>query len=291
MESQQTQQAAQLENLTALVKQTKGLSVGVHTTEASSSKRKESYRVYTNQEFVESSEEEEEVEPEKRSPVLSSPAKSTISTIAPSLYANRIILTTYPGQTGILPIGMVWGAADPLVRGPIVASRHPDSIKIRNATGAHGGSYSIYRALAVAMGELPPTHRPNLQNTYPVVNIGPFPSWGDPTKIVSLDPFGHIVGQVFADYVKEGVDIRPTIAITKAHMQLAELEAMVKDGYLKVDGKVCLSDKGQLMVVKGAVEPVWYLPGIASRFQVDETTLRRALFEDTGGMYPELITR
>jgi hypothetical protein len=53
------------------------------------------------------------------------------------------------------------------------------------------------------------------------------------------------------------------------------------------------------MVTKGAVEPVWYLPGMAKRFNVEETTLRRAyynqitlsLFEDTGGMYPELITR
>lgn len=48
------------------------------------------------------------------------------------------------------------------------------------------------------------------------------------------------------------------------------------------------------------MEPVWWLPGIAKRFEVDETTLRRALLyvlflivysEDTGGMYPELITR
>jgi hypothetical protein len=52
-----------------------------------------------------------------------------------------------------------------------------------------------------------------------------------------------------------------------------------------------VSKDGELMVTKGAVEPVWWLPGIAKRFGVDETTLRRALFEDTGGMYPELITR
>jgi GTP cyclohydrolase II len=149
----------------------------------------------------------------------------------------------------------------------------------------------IYRALAVAMGHLPPTHRPNLHNTQPVLKIGPYPSWGDPTKIVSMDPWGHVVADVYESYLKEGIDIRPTIAITKAHMQLAELEAMVKDKSLKVDGKIVVSEQGQLMVTKGAVEPVWYLPGIASRFQVDETLLRRALFEDTGGMYPELITR
>jgi GTP cyclohydrolase II len=36
---------------------------------------------------------------------------------------------------------------------------------------------------------------------------------------------------------------------------------------------------------------VWWLPGVAERFKVSESTLRRALFEETGGMYPELVTR
>ena len=62
-------------------------------------------------------------------------------------------------------------------------------------------------------------------------------------------------------------------------------------GSLLVDGKIVVSPDGELMVTKGAIDPVWYLPGIAKRFQVNETILRRALFEDTGGMYPELITR
>ncbi|KAJ3311260.1 Uracil-regulated protein 1 [Boothiomyces sp. JEL0838] len=110
-------------------------------------------------------------------------------------------------------------------------------------------------------------------------------------KIVSMDPWGHLVQEAFGDKLKEGLDLRPTIALTKAHMQLAEIESMVKDGSLKIDGKIVLDKKGQLMVTKGAVEPVWYLPGIAKRFGVDEISLRRALFEDTGGMYPELITR
>jgi GTP cyclohydrolase II len=36
---------------------------------------------------------------------------------------------------------------------------------------------------------------------------------------------------------------------------------------------------------------VWYLPGIARRFGLTEAALRRGLFEQTGGMFPELITR
>lgn len=33
------------------------------------------------------------------------------------------------------------------------------------------------------------------------------------------------------------------------------------------------------------------LVGIAERFGITEGALRRSLFEDTGGMYPELLTR
>ena len=36
---------------------------------------------------------------------------------------------------------------------------------------------------------------------------------------------------------------------------------------------------------------MWWLPGVARRFKVAEADLRRALFEETGGMYPELVTR
>jgi len=74
-------------------------------------------------------------------------------------------------------------------------------------------------------------------------------------------------------------------------MKLPELEDSVKSGRLVPDGKVCLNNEGELNVTKIAVEPVWYLPGVAERFGIDEGTLRRSLFEYTGGMYPELITR
>jgi hypothetical protein len=194
-----------------------------------------------------------------------------------SLYAQRIILTTYPGGVGVNPLALQWGAQDPNVRGPIVASRHHDSMKHRNAIGAHGGAYSVYRALAVAIRQLEPEHKPNLNLTEPVVSIGPFPSWYDPNQIVSMDPWGHIVQQVYAHQLAKGLDIRPTIAITKAHMQLAEIEAMVAANQLNIDGKVVLDARGQLMVVKGAVEPVWFLPGMSKRFGIPEATLRRAL--------------
>ena len=49
---------------------------------------------------------------------------------------------------------MNWGSRDPAHRGPVVVSRSQTSIRKRNAIGAHGGSYSIYHALAVASQDL-----------------------------------------------------------------------------------------------------------------------------------------
>ncbi|KAH7318792.1 GTP cyclohydrolase N terminal-domain-containing protein [Stachybotrys elegans] len=216
------------------------------------------------------------------SPSASSPGQR-------SGFTSRIILTTYPKQIGINPLPMDWGNQDAVKRGPIVVGRAPSTIRRRNG---HGGSYSIYYALAVASKELNADHRPDFTNTEPASRIGPFPQWGDPKKIVAMDPWGHLSPWLFKDVIEnENVDIRPTIAITKAHMRLPELEDSVKAGRLKPDGKVCLNELGELAVTKFAVEPVWYLPGVAERFGIDEGTLRRSLFEHTGGSYPELITR
>ncbi|KAK4996467.1 putative GTP cyclohydrolase [Elasticomyces elasticus] len=205
---------------------------------------------------------------------------------------SKIILTSYPGQAGVDPLPMDWGNRDPHLRGPVVVARNPSTIRRRNAIGAHGGSYSIYYALAVASKNIDTDHKPDFTNTEPAANIGPFPQWSDPKKIVAMDPFGHLAPWLFKDYINnENVEIRPTIAVTRAHMKLPELEDSVRKGRLVPDGKVCLNESGELAVTKVAVEPVWYLPGVAERFGIDEGTLRRSLFEHTGGSYPELITR
>lgn len=180
-----------------------------------------------------------------------------------------------------------------MIRGPVVVSRNPSTIRHRNAIGAHGGSYSIYHALAVASKNLNIDHKPDFTNTEPAATIGPFPDvWGNAKKIVSMDPYGHLAPWLYKGIIdSENIEIRPTIAITRAHMKLPELEESVRLGRLKPDGKICINSSGELAVTKVAVEPVWYLPGVAERFGIDEGTLRRALFEHTGGMYPELITR
>jgi GTP cyclohydrolase II len=71
---------------------------------------------------------------------------------------------------------------------------------------------------------------------------------------------------------------------------MPELKDAITAGRIKPDGKI-LRDNGDVSVTKAAIEPVWYLPGVAERFGIDEGTLRTTLFENTGGMFPELITR
>lgn len=201
---------------------------------------------------------------------------------------KAVILTSHPGGHHNKPLPIQWGHPDPLQRGPLVATVTDTSR--RNVIGTHSGSYSLYRALAVAAGSLDPVQKPDLTNTQPTHPIGPHPQWSEPGKIVSLDPFGAVVDQVFSTYLKEGYDIRPTIAITKAHLRLPELDDAIRAGRLTVDGTV-LKESGAAVVVKAALEPVWHLPGVAKRFGCDESDLRRTLFEHTAGMFPELVTR
>lgn len=201
---------------------------------------------------------------------------------------KHIVLTSHPEHFGPKPLPIQWGHPDPQQRGPVIATL--GNLAHRNAIGTHSGSYAVYRALAIASGSLEPNHRADLTNTAPTVSIGPHPSWSEPDKIVALDPFGALDHGLFAELRADGYDIRPSIAITKAHINIPELQESVSQGTLTVDGRI-LKERGELVVTKAAIEPVWYLPGIAQRFGVTEGELRRTLFEHTGGMFPELVTR
>lgn len=132
------------------------------------------------------------------------------------------------------------------------------------------------------MGTLSPTHKPDYSQTEPPVPIPPQPSWSDPTKIVSFDPWGHLAPQVFKKEIDElGLDIRPSISVTKAHMKLSEIDEAARKGDVKVDGKIVLQTAPlvnadgtqsdaypgvEINISKAAVDPVWYLPGVADRF-------------------------
>ena len=201
-----------------------------------------------------------------------------------------IKLTTHPSNFGVDPEPLKWGAREPLARGPVVATvSRPGN---RNAIGAHGGTYSVYRAVAMAAQKASSDFVPDYTNTLPPEAIGPFDAWFGTKKIVSLDPWGHVPQSIWADRIADrSLDIRPTIAVTKSHLDVPEIKTAVADGRMKAGGAGGLDDDGNLMTTKAAIEPVWYLPGVAERFGVDEGQLRRLLYEQTGGMFPELVTR
>ncbi len=202
--------------------------------------------------------------------------------------SNHIILASHSNLKFKETLPIRWGAKNPLERGPVVASI--TNAKARNAIGTHGGSYTVYRALSIASGKFPNTHIPDLNNTQSPVQLGPYEQWSDPSKIVSIDPWGLDPQIHFKSLFEKGYDVRPTIAVTQAHLLIPELGEAINKGRLKIDGKIVRENK-DIKVTKVALDPVWYLPGIADRLKVDEGELRRILFQETGGMYPELITR
>lgn len=199
--------------------------------------------------------------------------------------SKHIRLTSHPENRSEVA-SLNWGAKFPQDRGPVVGTLTPQ----RNAIGSHSGSYSVYRALAIAAGTLDPVHVPDLTDTAPAETIGPNVQWASPEKIVSLDPYGHLVSDVWTEKLNEGWDIRPTIAVTKARLNMPEFSGAIDAGRMNIDGAV-LTENEEVRVTKVAIEPVWYLPGIAERFLVNESELRRSLFEHSGGMFTELVTR
>ena len=92
--------------------------------------------------------------------------------------AKHIRLTSHHPIEGVSCAPLVqWGAADALLRGPVIGTTTHRSQ--RNVIGSHSGSYGVYRALAVAAKSLTRGHRPDLTNTSPTDLIGPYPQWSD----------------------------------------------------------------------------------------------------------------
>ena len=207
-----------------------------------------------------------------------------------SQLADDIRITTFPGESR--PIAIQWGAKALSDRGPVVASRRGEGFSKHNAIGAYAGSYCIYQALAVGAKAVQADHIADYSMSEPMFHLPPQQAWFNKDEIVSMDPLGHLAPALFGRIAQdEQVEVRPTVAITKATMQVPEIREAVVLGRLPVDGKIVANKNGDLRVSKIAVEQVWYLPGIAKRFGMSEEELRTTLFEHTNGMYPELVTR
>lgn len=200
----------------------------------------------------------------------------------------HVVLTSHSNQVFKDTPPINWGEKDPKKRGPVIATISEK--QNRNAIGSHSGSYTVYRALSIASGAFPKLHKPELTNTEGTFQFKPNPSWFDPTKIVTLDPLGADVNIHFKDFLDAGFNVKPSIAVTQAHLHIPEVRDAVNEGRLKVDGKIVKEDFS-VKCTKVALEPVWYLPGMAERLNVSEGELRKVLFQETGGMFPELVTR
>ena len=83
---------------------------------------------------------------------------------------SHIRLTSHPGHGTPTRFPVRWGALTARERGPVIATVNAGAD--RNAIGAHGGSYALYRALAVSSGALNPISRPDLGI--------PLPLWTSP---------------------------------------------------------------------------------------------------------------
>src|SRR5258705_13231836 len=127
---------------------------------------------------------------------------------------DHIRLTSHPDPGAKQRFPIRWGAVTARERGPIIGtvSRPND----RNVIGSHGGSYAVYRALAVSAGALDPIRRPDLTNTHPAAQIGPVAQWTDARRIVSLDPLGPLVAETFCSERAGGLRVRATTAVTQA---------------------------------------------------------------------------
>src|SRR3954466_15593835 len=135
---------------------------------------------------------------------------------------DHIRLTSHPDPEAKARYPIHWGAATARERGPVIGT--VSKLGQRNVIGTHGGSYALYRALAVSSGALNPIRRADLTNTQPAVAIGPFRQWSGARTIVSLDPWGHMVAEAFEPEIREGIDIRPSIAVTRARLDLSEMQ-------------------------------------------------------------------
>ena len=71
---------------------------------------------------------------------------------------DHIRLTSHPAPGAKPRFPIRWGAPTARERGPIIGTvSRPQE---RNVIGSHGGSYAVYRALAVSSGALDPIRRP-----------------------------------------------------------------------------------------------------------------------------------
>jgi hypothetical protein len=123
------------------------------------------------------------------------------------------------------------------------------------------------------MGSLSPTHKPDYSNTEPPVSIPP----NQDRLRLFFDPWGHLVPTVFCKEIEEdGLDARPSIAVTKAHLKMSELDDAERKGNIKIDGHVVLKSElsGIEVNVSKAALRRWSWSGICLEWLRDSTCMQ-----------------
>jgi len=91
------------------------------------------------------------------------------------------------------------------------------------------------------MGTPKPTHKPDYWKTEPPIDIPPHSKWSNLSKIISFDPWGHLIPSGFAKEIESSLDIRQGIAIAKAHLKMSKLDDTARKGDIVVDGSIVLN--------------------------------------------------
>ena len=202
---------------------------------------------------------------------------------------RAIVLTSHPANAAGGAPKIRWGAADPNDRGPVIGTLTNHAA--RNAIGTHAGAYSLYRALAIAAGQLDAAHRPDLTDTAPAVPLGPFPQWSDPERIVSLDPWGHLVGAGLRDRARRGLGHPADHRGDQAHINMPEICPRDRTPAGSSPTAQCSPKRRCPRSPKSPSTRSGICPASPSASASRRPTCAARLFEHTGGMFPELVTR
>ena len=160
-----------------------------------------------------------------------------------------IVLTSHPRAGAVAHNAPEWGAADPRLRGPVVATLTDPGH--RNSIGTHAGAYSLYRALAIAAGQLAAGHRPDLTDTRPGRADRPVSRMerpGSDRLARSVGPPGDRSLRRAAS--RAGWDIRPDHrGHARAYRHAGDRRRRMRAGRLTADGSV-LTERGEVRVTK-----------------------------------------
>ena len=181
--------------------------------------------------------------------------------------------------------------AEPVERGPVIATMTNPAQ--RNVIGTHSGSYAVYRALAIAAGALDPAQQARSDQHLAdradraVSRSGASRSESSRSIRVRRRGQRRVRGRTSRRATTFG---RPSPSPRRTSTCPSSRDA-VAAGRLVADGKM-LRAGGDVVVTKAAIEPVWYLPGVARALRrAPKPSCAARCSSRPAACIPELVTR